>query len=70
MLVIDTNSDTVVDTIMVGNGPYGIAFDPIHSTMYVSNGYNNTVSVINTNTNLVVDTIKVGDGPAGIAFQP
>ena len=32
--VIDTNSDTVVDTIMVCNGPYGIAFDSTHNRIW------------------------------------
>ena len=78
--VVDTNPNTpsVIDPIKVGNKPVGIAYDSVNKRMYVSNYYENTVSVINTTTNKVIDTnpntpqidpIRVGDGPFDIAHD-
>ena len=39
--------------------------------MYVTNSFDDTVSVIDTTTNTVVgNPITVGDGPNGIAYDP
>ncbi len=46
--VIDTATNTVVDTIEVGNGPYGVAVSPNGSRVYVANNWDGTVSVIDT----------------------
>ena len=45
--VIDTNTNTVIDTIPLGEGPYGIAYDPDNHRMYIANNRDGTVSVIN-----------------------
>jgi YVTN family beta-propeller protein len=45
--VIDTNTNTVIDTITVGDGPFGIAFDPVNERMYTANLDGDNVSVIN-----------------------
>ena len=45
--VIDTRTNTVIDTIPVrGVSPLGIAFNPYNRDMYVTNFVSNTVSVI------------------------
>ncbi|NOJ30185.1 MAG: hypothetical protein DA328_08480, partial [Nitrososphaeraceae archaeon] len=46
--VIDTATNTVVDTITVGSGQYWIAFDSQNNRMYVTNYNDGTVSVIDT----------------------
>jgi YVTN family beta-propeller protein len=56
--VIDTRTNTVIDTIPVGEGPVDIAFNPYNGGMYVTNGLSKTVSVIDTRTNTVIDTIR------------
>jgi YVTN family beta-propeller protein len=69
--VIDTASNTVVDTIPVGDVPdAGVAFTPDGSRAYVTNFDGNTVSVIDTARKKVVDTIPVGDSPGAIAITP
>jgi YVTN family beta-propeller protein len=68
--VISTNG-VVGQPIQVGNYPGEIAFDPVHNRMYVTNTYDNTVSVIDTSTNKVVgQPIQVGNYPGEIAFDP
>jgi YVTN family beta-propeller protein len=66
--VIDLNSNTVTETIAVGEGPEEMLLE--NSKLYVNlqggYGQNNQVIVINTNSNLVENTIEVGDVPNSI----
>ncbi|MFP1625859.1 YncE family protein [Streptomyces sp. 5K101] len=66
--VIDAATNTVVDTITVGDTPLNVAVSPDGSRVYVTNFADDTVSVIDTATNTVIDTIPVGDGPVGVAI--
>jgi YVTN family beta-propeller protein len=74
--VIDTAINTVVATIPVGVGPFGVAANPDGSKVYVTNTelVPTNVSVIDTETNTVVATIPVGFGGvgpiAGVAVTP
>ena len=68
--VISNVTNSIVSTIDVGAGPYGITLSPDGSMAYVSNYLGSSVSVINTSTNKVVATIPVGYNPIGIAVSP
>lgn len=69
--VINTTTNNVIRNIPVGLDPFGIAYDPIHHTMYVANSGSNTVSIINTTTNSVIANPVSGDNNAtGIAYEP
>jgi len=68
--VINTSTNTVVNTITVGTRPYGVAITPNGLYAYVANAGSGTVSVINTSTNTVVNTISVGASPLGVAITP
>jgi YVTN family beta-propeller protein len=62
--VIDTATNTVVDTVVVGSGPRAVAITPDGAHAYVTNFVDNTLSVIETATNTVVDTVpEVAGGP-------
>ena len=61
---------TVTATISVGNGPDGVAVDPVTRTAYVTNVNDDTVSVIDEATGTVTGTIAVGGGPAAVAVDP
>ena len=67
--VIDTLTNAVVDTITVGESPWGIAITPDGKRAYVAN-QSGTISVIDTSTNTVIDTIIDTDGPFGVAITP
>ena len=43
--VIDTATNTVVDTVAVGANPFGVAVHPDGNTVYVANNQDATVSV-------------------------
>jgi YVTN family beta-propeller protein len=61
---IDASSGTVIRTIYVGKGPYGVSSDGTH--VWVSNSFENTVSEIEASNGHVIRTIHVGDSPYGV----
>jgi YVTN family beta-propeller protein len=68
--VINIPTSSVVNTIQVGSGPWGVAVSPDQSQLYVSNNHGNNVSVINAASSTVVATIPVQSSPFGVAFTP
>src|ERR1700751_3399313 len=73
--VIDTATNTVVETIPSGQFPTGIAITSDGTRAYVvnqlvTNQGTNTVSVVDIMTNSIVATISVGLGPSQIAITP
>jgi YVTN family beta-propeller protein len=66
---------SVVATVNVGGGPFGIAYDSAKSEVFVTNfggyfaGGGDTVSVISDSTNDVVANITVGANPVGVAYD-
>ena len=53
-------------TIVVGKGAHGVVTDPKSTFIYVTNMFDNTVSVINNRENRVIATVPVGETPNGI----
>lgn len=51
--VINTETNTVVKNLPVGNGPVGIVTNSICTSAYVANSGNSDISVINLRTNVV-----------------
>lgn len=68
--VIDTATDTVIDTITVGTVPIAVAITPFGKRIYVTNELDNSVSVICTLNNKTIETITVGNSPLDVAFTP
>ncbi len=68
--VLDTASNTVVDTVAVGDRPISVAITQDGALAYVMNSVSHSVSVIDTASNTVVDTFTPGDYPYGIAIMP
>jgi YVTN family beta-propeller protein len=72
--VIDTETNTVVATVPVGDFPRGVAITPDGTRAYVTitRGINGMVSVIDTVTNTVVATVPMAreNHPLGVAITP
>jgi YVTN family beta-propeller protein len=65
-------AQTVVTTVGVGTGPFGVAYDAGKKAVFVTNNGAGTVSVISDSTNTVKATISGvggGFGPYGIAYD-
>lgn len=56
-------------TIEVGKGAHGVVTSNDNKFVYVTNMYENTVSVIDNNANKVIKTVTVGTIPNGITYN-
>lgn len=70
VLVFDTTTNTIVDTVSVGIAPFFVAVSPDAKRVYVSNRGSHTVSVIDAATREVVSTIATAQVPGGLAVTP
>jgi YVTN family beta-propeller protein len=63
--VIDTATHMVVDTVIVGDGPVGVAVSPTGDRVYVANAVSSNLSVIDATTNppTVLPPIAIGVSP-------
>lgn len=69
--VIDTNTDSVLDIIDVaGESPFGVAINPAGTRVYVTDPFDDLVSVIDTSDNSVIATITSNSWPHGVAVSP
>ena len=53
------HADSVIATITVGTGPYGVIYNPITGHVYTADIASSTVSVIDTSSNTVLTTIHL-----------
>ena len=65
-----TAASAASSTVSVGGDPWGVAVNPSTNTVYVTNFYDNTVSVIDGSNNTVTSTVSVGGYPGGVAVNP
>src|SRR6185503_5459545 len=75
LAVVDSRTNTVVQSIAVGRAPHGVLVDPGNGRIYVTNrgGCNSTpgtVSVIDGGTRTVVATVQVGTCPRFLDRNP
>lgn len=68
--VIDAKSCNVVQNVPTGKGTHGIVSSNDNKLVYVTNMYENIVSVIDNNANKVIGTVAVGEIPNGITYKP
>jgi YVTN family beta-propeller protein len=68
--VISPATDTVTNTIQVGQLPWQMALSSDGSTLYVANGDSDSVSVVSTASDSVTGTISDSGGPVSVALTP
>lgn len=66
---VDLNRKEVVETIEVGNGAHGVVTSEDDQYIFVTNAFDNTVSVIENETSAVIATVTVGEEPNGITVK-
>jgi YVTN family beta-propeller protein len=69
VVVVDTSTLTVIDSITVGAAPHSVTISPDGTRAYVPNIGTDDVSVIDTAINTVVATVAVGLDPARAAIS-
>ena len=70
LLVVDTETDRVIDKIPVGEKPHSVVIKKDGNTAFVSNQWADNVFEIDLSLSKVVDTLKTGSGPAGLVLSP
>ena len=68
--VIDTATNSVIDTIKVAPNPHWVDISADGKTLYAANHESNLVSVIDTATDKVTATVPVGLSPHSILRHP
>lgn len=68
--IIDTEAMNTRGTVTTGSGPHGVVVDQTGNWAWVSNSFDNTVSVVDVVNMAVEDTIPVGTAPNGISYSP
>lgn len=68
--VLNASSNTLSTTLLGYQGADGIAVDPLHDQVFVSNGGAKNVTVLNGSTDLEEGQVRVGSSPAGLCYDP
>ena len=68
--VIDVSTNTIIDSIFVGNDSFGVSVSPDGTKVYVTVYGPYAVKVINTSTNTVIDSIPVNYLPRHLIVSP
>ena len=67
--VVDVASRKVLEYILVGKRPWGLALSRDQKRLYVANGLSDDISIIDTNSYKVLKSIPVGRVPYGILID-
>jgi YVTN family beta-propeller protein len=67
LAVLDTSSNQVITSFVLGNDPTRLALNLAESRLYVADSFTNRVTVLNTATNAVVTQVTVGNTPTDLA---
>nr|WP_207307459.1 hypothetical protein [Kocuria rosea] len=67
--VIDPIGMTARGSVRTGSGPHGLVIDTTGTRAWVTNTYDDTVSVVDLESLSVLATVPVGDLPNGISFS-
>jgi YVTN family beta-propeller protein len=66
VLLLDAESRQVINSVTVGKYPFDATLSPDERRLYVSNRWDDTVSVVDLDDMKVVRTFPVGDDPHGL----
>ena len=67
--VVDVKSRKVLDYILVGKRPWGLALSRDEKTLFVANGLSDDISIIDTGQRRVLKSVPVGRVPYGILID-
>ncbi len=64
--IFELSSGKILDYILVGKRPWGMAISKDDNFVYVANGMSDDISIIDTKKNRVLRSVKVGSSPYAI----
>ena len=67
--VVDVKARKVIDYVLTGKRPWGLALTDDEKRLYVANGLSDDISIVDTGTLRVVTSIPVGQVPYGILID-
>ena len=73
MIVLDSVKGNTLQSVPIGNGPDGAAFDELYSLAFIPNGKNGTLTVVRVESRSsvkVMDTVPTGEGARTITIDP
>ena len=68
--VVDAETMRAVAEIPTGDGPHGLTTDGSGARAWVTNAFDDTVTVLDLRSRTATGTVSVGDSPNGISFSP
>ncbi|MFN0060377.1 MAG: hypothetical protein ACKVX7_18125 [Planctomycetota bacterium] len=68
--VIDTITDTVIDSVLVGASPYRLVLTPDGTRLYVCEYFGGTIRCLDPFTLALIDLIPFSGRPLGLAISP
>lgn len=66
---IDIDTFEEIASIKTGSGAHGIAYSPDGNYAFVTNTWDNSLSVIDTTSDTVIKTMSIGKSPNGVAVS-
>ena len=66
---IDIETFEELVSIKTGSGAHGIAYSPDGKYAFVTNTWDNSLSIIDTTSDTIIKTIYVGKSPNGVAVS-
>jgi YVTN family beta-propeller protein len=67
---IDLKTKKVAATIETGKGSHGVVISPDSKFSFVTNMFENTITIIDNSKDTVIKTLEVGKTPNGISIMP
>ena len=67
--IVDVKTRKVLDYLLVGKRPWGLALTTDEKLLYVANGLSDDITIIETNSRKAIKSIPVGMVPYGILID-
>jgi DNA-binding beta-propeller fold protein YncE len=69
LVTIDSATNLLIARTPTGDFPDGVAYDPDHALLYVSDKNAGSITVVSADTGKVTDTIKVAEETGNVAYD-
>ena len=66
LLILDTDSGSVLRTLSVGSNPRGLSFSPDGRRLYVTNAFSNEITIVDAVADTIEGIYPTGQNPRGI----